>query len=215
MALTIDFREKGLVQLLQRLKPNVASLAVGDIICTYPGNSAWVAERKTADDLARSIIDGRWCDQIARLMRSGYNNVFLIVEGDLSCTSLPHETLLGACINAELRLGSHLIRTACTEESALVIQQLVKKLVGGAPCVPSGIQPKSKRLRDSETVWVRQLMCIPTISERIARLLLDHFGNLRAIQDALMDLKSFPRIRLDSRTCIGQVRLRILARYLA
>ena len=189
-------------------------LAVGDVICTYEDDSAWVAERKTASDLAKSIIDGRLNDQTARLLRAGYNYVFLIVEGDLSETNLPHEALLGACINAELRDSSHLIRTACVEETALVIKQLVSKCADGPPGIPSGIQPKSKRVRDSETVWVRQLMCIPSISERIARLLLDHFGTLRAIQEALEDIDSFPKIRLDPRTCIGKKRLQMLASYL-
>ena len=97
----------------------------------------------------------------------------------------------------------------------MVIKQLGEKLAGGLPGIPSGLQPKSKRERDSETVWKRQLMCIPSISERIARLLLEHFGDLRELQDALEDLKSFPRIRLDERTCIGKARLKMLARYLA
>ena len=61
----------------------------------------------------------------------------------------------------------------------MVITQLVEKLAGGPPGIPSGLQPKSKRKRDSQTVWIRQLMCIPSISERTARLLLEHFGNLR------------------------------------
>ena len=95
----------------------------------------------------------------------------------------------------------------------MVIQQLVRK-IDAPPGIPSGLQPISKRKRDSETVWIRQLMCIPSVSERIARLLLKHFGNLRELQDALEDLKSFPKIRLDDRTCIGKARLRILARYL-
>ena len=115
-------------------------------------------------------------------------------------------------MNAEL--SSHLIRTACMEETAMVVIQLVKNCDGRARGVPSGIKPKSKRVRDSETVWIRQLMCIPSISERIARLLLEHFGNLRELQDALEDLKSFPKIRLDERSCIGKARLNILARYL-
>ena len=214
MALCIDFREKSLIQLLKCLNPTVASLVVGDILCTYEDSTEWVMERKTADDLAGSIIDGRWVDQSARMMTSGYKYVFFIVEGDLSSTNLPHETLIGACINAELRPGSNLFRSACIEETVMVIKQLVDKIAGGLPGVPSGIQPKSKRARDENTVWIRQLMCIPSISERVALLLLDHFGSLRALQDALEDLNSFPRIRLDARTCIGIARLRILARYL-
>ena len=214
MALCIDFREKGLINLLRWLKPTIASLAVGDIVCSYEDNTEWVMERKTAEDLAHSIIDGRWADQNARLMTSGYRYVFFVVEGDLSSTPLPHETLLAACLNAELRIDSHLIRTACIEETAMVIKQLGEKLANGPPGIPSGLQPKSKRQRDEETVWIRQLMCIPSISERIARRLLDHFGNLRELQDALQDLRNFPKIRLNDRACIGKARLKILARYL-
>ena len=116
-------------------------------------------------------------------------------------------------MNAELRDQSTCFRTACTEETAMVIQQLVRK-IDAPPGVPSGIQPTSKRKRDSETVWIRQLMCIPSISERIARILLEHFGNLRELQESLEDLKTFPNIRLDDRTCIGKTRLKMLARYL-
>ena len=215
MALSIDFREKALIQLLQCLKPTVLSLPVGDLTCVYEDKSAWVLERKYANDLAASIIDGRWVEQTSRMMTSGYSRVFYLVEGDLSSTSLPHETLLGACINAELRDGVHVVRTACVEETGMVVMQLVKKCAGKARGVPSGICPPSKRQRDSETVWIRQLMCIPSISERVARKLLEHFGDMRTLREALGDMNSFPRVRLDARTCIGKARLQLLARYLA
>ena len=58
MALSIDHREKGLINYLQCLSPRVAPLPVGDVICTYASGQAWAAERKTAGDLAKSIIDG-------------------------------------------------------------------------------------------------------------------------------------------------------------
>ena len=215
MALSIDFREKALIELLQCLKPRILSLSVGDLTCTYENGSAWVAERKSANDLESSIIDGRWAQQTSRMMSAGYNCVVFLIEGDLSAgNKLPHETLLGACINASLRDGVHVFRTACVEETAMVAIQLVKKCDGKERRVPSGITPQSKRVRDSETVWIRQLMCIPSISERIARRLLDHFGTLRELQEALEDIDGFPRIRLDGRTCIGQARIRLLASYL-
>ena len=214
MSLSIDHRERKLISVCTGLVVfQIKSLTIGDVTCSYEDGSAWVAERKTADDLARSIVDGRLVDQTARLLRSGYSYVFLLVEGDLSSTNLPHNTLLGACINAELRDNSHCFRTACVEETALVIQQLVNKCTT-PPGIPSGIQPKSKRVRDSETVWVRQLMCIPSISEHIARQLLGHFGSLRSLQDALADLDSFPRIRLNARSAVGKIRIQMLARYL-
>ena len=213
MTLSIDFREKALIQALQCLKPTVASLPVGDLTCSYENGCAWVAERKSANDLESSIIDGRWADQSSRMMNAGYKYVFYLVEGDLSAgNKLPHETLLGACINAELRVGAHVFRTACVEETGMVVMQLVKKCAGMARGVPSGICPPSKRQRDSETVWIRQLMCIPSISERVARKLLEHFGDMRTLREALGDMNSFPRVRLDACTCIGKARLQLLAR---
>ena len=214
MALSIDHREKGLINYLQCLSPKVEALVVGDVLCQYDSGASWVVERKSANDLAASIIDGRLNDQTARLLRGGYNYVFLIVEGDLSSSNLPHANLLGACLNAMLRPGSNLFRTACIEETALVIKQLVNKCAAGPPGIP-GIKPKSKRARDKETVCIRVLMCIPSISERISRKLLAHFGSLRAIQEALEDIDSFPRIRLDARTCIGKKRVQMLAKYLS
>ena len=177
------------------------------------GQSCVGVERKTADDEAKSLTAGRWVDQTARLLNAGYPFVYFVIEGDLSATNLPHASLLGAYVNAELREHSTCFRTACVEETGMVLQQLVRK-IGAPPGIPSGLQPISKRERNEETVWIRQLMCIPPISERIARLLLKHFVNLRALQEALEDTDNFPKIRLDDRTCIGKTRLKMLARYL-
>ena len=75
---------------------------------------------------------------------------------------------------------------------------------------------RRKRKRDAEKqhVWIRQLMCVPSISERIARKLLEHFGDLPALQQALADLQTFPTIRLSDKSCIGEARLTHLANYL-
>ena len=71
-----------------------------------------------------------------------------------------------------------------------------------------------KRNAEKEHVWIRQLMCVPSISERIARKLLEHFGDLPALQQALADLQTFPSIRLSDKSCIGEARLTHLANYL-
>ena len=57
-------------------------------------------------------------------------------------------------------------------------------------------------------------MCIPTISERIAKKLLEEYGSLPAVQQALHDTRAFKRIRLDDRSCLGKERIRKLALYL-
>ncbi len=94
------FGKKELINQLQCLSPRVASLQVADVVGTHGGNPVWVMERKTADDLAKSLTDGRWADQTARLLNAGDPFVYFVIEGDLSSTTLPHANLLGAYVNA-------------------------------------------------------------------------------------------------------------------
>jgi hypothetical protein len=102
----------------------------------------------------------------------------MLIEGDLRARAFPYESLLAACINAEIRRNSHVIHTIDADETAMVVRQLCKKAVNPASGVPSGIAlpaiPKTKRDRDSEdkNFWIRQHKCVPSISERIARALL-------------------------------------------
>ena len=215
--LSVDHRERRLIEALAGMPHVVKTLPVGDLVYQHGDHIIWIAERKSADDLAKSIRTGRWQDQLGRLHATKCRSIFFLVEGDLRSTSLPHASLLGACLNAELRPNSHVIHTADLEETAAVIRALVQK-VKKPPGLPAQIMtpPMSKRQRDAtrEGCWVRQLMCVPSISERIARKLLDEYGTLPAIQAALSDLKAFKRIRLDERTCVGTRRIQTLAFYL-
>ena len=49
--LVVDRRERQLIKLLGSDAVDVQTLDVGDVVCRYEG-SGWVAERKTAKDLA-------------------------------------------------------------------------------------------------------------------------------------------------------------------
>ena len=221
MAVSVDHRERRLIEALAAAPavPHVVkALPVGDIICEYSENNMWIAERKRADDLAKSISTGRWAEQLNRLHATGCSHIFILVEGDLRSTSMNHESLLGACINAELRQNAHVIRTTDLEETAAVVRHLVQK-GGSPPAMPPGVlnPPVSKRKRDAdrEACWIRQLMCIPSISESIARKLLEEYGTLPAIQRALADIKNFKKIPLNSRTCLGNARLQKLSFHLS
>ena len=216
--LTLDRREKELSRALWDMPHELRQLPVGDVLCEYGGPDSWIAERKTAGDLAASIVSGRLFEQTARLHQAGYRRIFWLVEGDLKGHSVAYDSLLGACVNMTLRKQSHLIRTCSVEETAAVVKQLVEK--GRCPPgVPSGAAPpapftKRKRDADKETVYVRQLMCVPTISEHVARKLMQQFENLPALQRALADIESFPRVRLNEKTCLGEARLQTLRTHL-
>ena len=220
IVLSVDHRERGLIETLADVQFVVKTLLVGDLMCEYEDGRAWIAERKCANDLAKSITTGHWREQVGRLHSTGCQ-IFFLIEGDLRSTNVSHASLLGACINAEMRQGSHVIRTMCLTETAAAVHHLVQK-GGSSPGVPASVLTTpalSKRQRDDdcETCWVRQLMCIPSISEQVARKLLSEFGNLPALQKALgdeEDVKKITKIHINDRACIGKTRIQTLKRYL-
>ena len=48
---------------------------------------------------------------------------------------------------------------------------------------------------------MRMLMCIPSVSELVAKALLKHFGTLANLQSALVDISTFPRVHLRAFVC--------------
>ena len=219
MTLLVDYRERRLAELLD-VPHLVRNLAVGDLVCDYGGGNRWIAERKTASDLAQSIVSGRWRDQLHRLRETGCRIIFL-VEGDLRSTTFNYDSLLGAVINAELRKGSCVIRTVDLRETAAVVRHLVDKGEYEPGMPPSALTPpsvssasKKERDCDRKVCWTRMLMCVPSVSERIAKKLLDEYGSLPAIQTALQTPKTFKRVRLDDRFCLGKDRIQKLALHL-
>jgi len=126
--------------------------------------------------------------------------------------------MLSACLNAELRNHSHVIRCMDVQETAAVVGQLIRKNGGSPPGVPSGLAPakpltKRKKDADKKTVFVRQLMVLPSISLKIATKIAEHFGSLAELQKALPE-KKFPKIQLNDRQTLGKGRVKKLALYL-
>ena len=97
--LNLDTCERKLIKLFTKGSIDVRTLDVGDVLCEYDDGSGWVAERKTVDDLAISIQDGRCDEQRDCLFKTGLAVVY-IVEGDVASACRPE--LLGAFVNLEL-----------------------------------------------------------------------------------------------------------------
>ena len=55
---TLDRRERLLSAALGEYPHEVKDLPVGDVLCRYDDGTQWIAERKTARDLAQSIRTG-------------------------------------------------------------------------------------------------------------------------------------------------------------
>ena len=202
--LTIDHREKSLISFFPTA--NVKTLDLGDVLCEYDDGTSWLAERKSVDDLAASIIDGRWGDQKARITEYG-GKCFIVIEGDLRQPRFKHGSLLGACVNAALS-GFVVFRTWSISETKALLEQLVQKNLGSCGPAPTIV---SKRKRNEDTVFIRMLTCVPSISESVARAIADHFGSVGALQQALQDASTFPEIRLSARAKLGKARVSKLA----
>ena len=124
--------------------------------------------------------------------------------------------MIGAIVNASLR-SSCCFRTWDTEETACLVLHLEQKLQKCPPpsVVAAGLRaPQSKRQRDADSVFVRQLMCVPTVSERIGAALCKHFGDLESLQDALRDARTFPKVQIGEKRFLGKARISKLARHL-
>ena len=220
--LDVDCRERGLIRQLaaKHVPCRVLSLPVGGVLCKYSDSSSasWILERKRADDLACSIKDGRMREQTSRLFSTGLR-VFFVIEGDLRWLDGMYDSMMGAMLNANLK-NSRCFRTWDLEETACLISHLVKKLERcPAPVVSAtGLRPphrsKRQRAEEADNVFVRQLMCVPSVSEGIAVALLERFGNLEALQDALRDARTFPKVKICQKRFLGKARISKLARYL-
>jgi ERCC4-type nuclease len=169
MLVTIDYREKELIDLcrlklldeiepeteegkekkkekiIEKIKLNVENLKLGDIIISHDdgggGNELLLFERKSLNDLAASIKDGRYAEQSFRL--GGYesvpnHNIVYIIEGDLSkwkentkygCKNrVNKKTLLSSMCSMLYYKGFSVIRTMNMIETCELILNWADKL---------------------------------------------------------------------------------------
>lgn len=168
MLITIDYREKELFEMIQlkltekepeteteevkgkkkekgikKIKLKVENLKLGDIIISHDdvfcGNELLLFERKSLNDLASSIKDGRYAEQSFRL--GGYesvpnHNIVYIIEGDLSKWKenakyngrVNKKTLLSSMCSMLYYKGFSVIRTMNMTETCELILNWADKL---------------------------------------------------------------------------------------
>ena len=217
----LDVRERSLIELFNRRAEghHIEALAAGDIRCEYPnGQKGWIAERKSAHDLAASLCDGRYKEQRSRMLEGNWRPIY-IIEGDLRQTLLYHN-IMPAMVNLQLR-GIDVFRTFDIEETFCLLVLLVGKLESPSPHgitgAESGIKPppRSKREREASprTSFARMLRCVPGVSQDVAGRLVDRFKTLPALQRALA-AETFPKVQLSHGQCLGKTRLKRLRCYL-
>jgi len=146
MKVVIDYREIALFRLCQQQidKYNIKNvylvienLPLGDIIITSDDKELVIIERKSLNDLASSIKDGRYNEQSFRL--NNYNihnhNIIYLIEGDWNDynrgnfnKTINQHTLMSSIVSINYYKGFSLYRTQTISESALYIVYLADKL---------------------------------------------------------------------------------------
>ena len=157
----------------------IATLKFGD----YSVAAQLSFERKTAEDLGRSIIDGRLFRQMSALRRHADRPV-LLVEGleSLSTPSgVPWHAVRGALVSVAVVFGVPILFAEGPEESAEIMVTAARQLARTTSLahVRPGYRPKGWRRR---SLFI--LQGLPNIGPARAKALLQAFGSVAAIMAA-------------------------------
>ena len=215
MKLKVDVREKRLIKLLNALVKQFAfknitieieNLPLGDvIICDNEGNEKLIVERKSLNDLASSIKDGRYIEQSHRLTNNPVHNhnIIYLIEGNLSTWvnryKVQSNTLYSAIFSLNYYKGFSVIKTIDITETAEYILRMCDKLNREKKKISyydSGeiIKPKKysevvkKVKKDNitpENIGEIILSQIPGISSKTSLTIMEKFGSLYNLLDQL------------------------------
>ncbi len=199
IAIHVDDRERAsavfeLLGTAPEFVVTVMRLKLGD----YLLDGRFLFERKTAADLAASIISARLFSQALRLATSPLRSA-LIIEGtehDLAQTGMSWESVQGALISVAFFCGIPVLRTRSPEETVRTMRFTARqghaRALGALP--RAGYRPRGKRARQ---LYI--LQGLPGIGPERARRLLAHFSSVAAVMTANVDaLCAVPGVGKDT-----------------
>lgn len=211
--LIVDTREAKCIEALRRANfPfDVKPCDVGDFWIVDGNTPLCIIERKTWSDLGQSITDGRYKEQKARLHAAAAQypqaRVVYLVEGghpvatkyQRIAPSALHATVLGL----QMRDGICVLRSVDVSDTVRMLQVIVAKHgPKGWPRrnerPPSGINAPSGELAaappvlskrginaSADKIYLRQLMCVPGVSQAVAVTIASKCPSPPALRKAL------------------------------
>jgi len=190
LSVEIDYREKGLVEILRNFHDlethiEVCNLDVGDIRILHDDLVVAIIERKTSQDLLSSIKDGRYKEQKARLVDNyALNKIYYLIEISECFRPQTVEAIRGAIINTLLRDDIKVVMVNNIHNTAYFIKDIVNRLqkfpkkyigIANASVVkPSHVHTK-KTCITPEHFLIDVLSHIPSVSTNIARVVAEHY----------------------------------------
>jgi ERCC4-type nuclease len=198
--LKIDHRETKLKEFFSNSKFEYESviyenLVHGDIQIIFNGEESplFIFERKTIDDLIASIKDGRYKNQKAILLESGYETkqIYYIIEGPLKWNSQPKQsidkTVHGAIINTLLRDKIGIFYTRNIEETFELIRCIYQRVKDDPSkykkeTIEIEKQIKTLSIKDKnnpETCFKNMLCQIPHVNIRSAEAIVSQYQTMQ------------------------------------
>jgi len=192
MQVVIDNREHSLIALTKPLfaaagleEPTIAMLDIGDIQIIRNGQPYIIIERKTFDDFASSMADGRYREQKARLIATKQPNqrILYLLEGQLSIAMtrkygrMAETSMISAWTRAMFKDGLHFLNLPTTAATADWLLSIMIKLIkdpaeydGGAGISTTaayvGLLTTKKKDNITPDVCYRSMLCsITGVSE--------------------------------------------------
>ena len=190
MTIIIDFRETQLIDILKKeISIETKHLDIGDIQLFKDDKCKLIIERKSINDLASSIQDGRYREQSHRLTKSSLHNhrIFYIIEGNINTWKskygkITNSAIYSAIFSLNFFHGFSIFNTNSVDQTATLINHWYNKLIKDTKlpfyecssisndyCESIKISKKSFTKTNCDKIM---LMQIPGISSTIAECLL-------------------------------------------
>lgn len=225
MIIKIDYREKELITECNKIdNPNiklvVENLPLGDMIISKDNqDEIIIIERKSLNDLASSIRDGRYNEQSFRLSGSTIHNhsIYYVIEGDLANynsykTRVDKKALISAMASLSYFKGFSVHRTNNIKETAEWLIQFTDKLCredkpsyysqDDTKCKYSEVAKKVKKENITpENIGEIMLSQIPGVSITVAIKIMEQYKTIRNLIKCLEeDQNVLNKIELEGKT---------------
>lgn len=217
MLIILDCREKKLIQECRAILEyrqdisniiiEVKNLPIGDMIIKNDnGDEKIIVERKTMNDLASSIIDGRYKEQSHRLTNCDIpnHNIYYLIEGSYMSLGPRYNksTIISAITSLSYYKGFSVNRTLNVKETAewliLFANKLQKEDKAGyytptnksngdvdIPAAQKDYSTVCKRVKKEnitlDNIGIIMLMQIPNVSQQTAAIIIDKFKTLNNV----------------------------------
>ena len=209
--LKIDNRENDLINIIpdmiksekiSNISVEITTLDIGDfVIVDNKGNEVVIIERKSVQDLASSIQDGRYNEQSMRLtsLKVHNHNIIYLIEGSIEkyfnkYSRVTKEAIYSSLVSLNYYKGFSVFRSFNINETATIIVKTVKKLLRDTnkkgyyndtetikheqPVYSDVVKRVKKENINPKNIGEIMLSQIPGISTTISKVIIDKYGSL-------------------------------------